>query len=255
MAFSRYFIELSYDGTRYFGWQVQENAVTIQEEIEKAIRMQTGDESIKLTGCGRTDTGVHARKYFAHFDIPGQLEGKALEQLHFKLNSQLPGDISIHRIFAVINEAHARFSAISRTYSYYIHTLKDPFLNSFSWYLYGDLDVDKMNEGAALLINCDDFTSFARAHTQTRTNICRVTRAEWRREGHQLIFTITADRFLRNMVRAIVGTLVDLGRSRIDLSQLPQIIEGKDRSLAGQSAPAIGLFLENVEYQKGIVPA
>ncbi|MBU2651430.1 MAG: tRNA pseudouridine(38-40) synthase TruA [Bacteroidetes bacterium] len=244
---SRYFIKLSYNGSRYHGWQMQENAVSIQDLIQKGLSFHTG-EQIELTGCGRTDTGVHAREYYAHFDLNRDQTPDFLEYLVYKLNSFLPDDIAVYEIFPVPKELHARFDAISRTYEYQVLRKKDPFLEDFAYYLYGELDVDRMNEGAALLLKYDDFTSFSKLHTQVKTNICHLMHARWEESGNLLVFTIKADRFLRNMVRAIVGTLLDLGRSKITLEDLIRIIEVKDRSAAGFSVPAKGLFLTGVEY-------
>jgi tRNA pseudouridine38-40 synthase len=243
----RYFIRLAYDGTRYHGWQVQPNGRSVQEEITKAFdtiwKLQ-----INLVGCGRTDTGVHARDYYAHFEMES-LKGKEdLGEMAYRLNRYLDRDIVILDIYPVAPDMHARFSAISRTYKYYIHTRKDPFLNDCSWFIQGKLDVERMNEGAKMLMETDDFTSFSRLHSAAKTNICHLKQAQWERQDHRLVFTITADRFLRNMVRAIVGTLVDLGEGKISLEDLQDIIDGKDRSLAGESVPAKGLFLASVKY-------
>jgi tRNA pseudouridine38-40 synthase len=241
-------MRLAYDGTNYNGWQVQDNAVTVQQVVEDSLALQLGQEELQVTGCGRTDTGVHASDFYAHFDMDTGLDDRAMNQLRFKMNSHLPPDISIHEIFPVPGEMHARFSAVSRTYRYFIHQHKDPFIKDHSWYLYGDLDVARMNEGASILLRYNDFTSFARLHAQTKTNLCKLERAAWEQSGHRLVFTITADRFLRNMVRAIVGTLVELGRGKTGIDEFRQIIEGKDRSKAGVSAPAKGLFLAKVNY-------
>ncbi len=244
----RYFIRLSFNGARYHGWQVQKNAPSVQETITRAINLIWGTD-ISLVGCGRTDTGVHAKEFFAHFNMAENRSKEDLDQLCFRLNRFLPDDIAIYRIFPVSGEMHARFSAVSRAYQYFIHTEKDTFLNDFSWFVHDFPDLEMMNEGAALIRTYEDFTSFSKLHSAAKTNICHITEAAWEKGGHhQLIFTITADRFLRNMVRAIVGTLVDLGHHKIDLEQLKRIIEGKDRCLAGESVPGKGLFLMKVVY-------
>lgn len=244
---ARYFIKLSYNGSAYHGWQLQDNAVTVQQIIEDGLCKIFGME-ISVTGAGRTDTGVHAKIFYAHFDLVEEFHDDVLDKFTFKLNSFLPGDIYIHKIFSVKPDLHARFSALSRTYEYRITTRKDPFSQSDAWYVYGSLDVDIMNEGAAILHEYTDFTSFSKLHTQVKTNNCKIMHAKWERRDHMLIFTIKADRFLRNMVRAIVGTLVDMGREKIDTREFRRIIEAKNRSEAGLSVPAHGLFLIDIEY-------
>jgi len=247
MTSHRYFIHLAYDGSRYHGWQKQSNARTVQQEVSAALHLLLREE-ISLTGCGRTDAGVHAREFFAHMDLSGSLVSEETKELVFKLNRFLDPDIVIFRIFPVKPLIHARFSAGSRTYRYYITRDKDPFLVNYSYHIYGPLNVPLMNEGAAFLLSVSDFTSFSKVDTDTRTNICRVTEAVWTESGHKLVFTIRADRFLRNMVRAIVGTLLELGREKISFAEFQMIIAGKNRSDAGDSVPACGLFLEKVEY-------
>jgi len=248
----RYFIKLCYNGAAYHGWQWQENAVSVQQVLEAAMETIFG-EKLALTGAGRTDTGVHAREFYAHFDLKNGLPKEALSEKVFKLNSYLPKDIYIFDIFPVRDEAHARFDALSRTYEYVITTRRDPFRNDLAWFVYGELDVEKMNSGAALLLDFIDFTSFSKLHTQVKTNNCKLMGAQWKQEDHLLVFSIKADRFLRNMVRAIVGTLVDIGRGRIDNQELIRIIEAKDRSEAGLSVPAHALYLSNIEYDDGIL--
>jgi len=243
----RYFIRFSFDGAAYHGWQMQENAVTVQSKMGEALRFKAGVNEI-LTGCGRTDTGVHAREFYAHFDLDKTLNSVECERMVFEMNRFLPGDIAVQSVFAVKPDAHARFGAVSRTYKYYISNDKDPFLHKFSWFIFGDLDVEMMNEAAKLLFNYDDFTSFSKLHTDVKTNNCKVLRAEWAEEAGKLVFTITADRFLRNMVRAIVGTLIMVGRHQKTMKDFAGIIEGKNRGLAGFSAPAQGLFLHSVSY-------
>ena len=241
----RYFIKLGYNGKNYHGWQLQDNSVTVQQVLDEALSVLLKTE-IRTTGAGRTDTGVHAREFFAHFDLEEQLTD--IPSLIFKLNSFLPHDISVYNIIYVKPEAHARFDAISRTYKYQISHLKDPFNNDFTYYLYGPIDVEKMNRATAILFEYIDFSSFSKSGTQVKTNNCKISFAEWKNVSNMLIFTITADRFLRNMVRAIVGTLIDVGLGKLDEEDFRKIIESKDRSDAGYSVPARGLFLEKIEY-------
>ncbi|MFL5753631.1 MAG: tRNA pseudouridine(38-40) synthase TruA [Bacteroidia bacterium] len=244
----RYFIHLSYSGKNYHGWQVQENTPdTVQHVLQEALGKLLR-EKIEVTGCGRTDTGVHAEDFYAHFD-------SSLNDLHteankctYKLNKMLPEDIGILKILQVSDNANARFDALSRSYEYRIHKVKNPFLNDFSWYRYGTLNIQRMNEAAELLIHTSDFTSFSKLNTQVKTNTCRVKEALWVEKGDRLIFKITADRFLRNMVRAIVGTLLEVGQEKITVSDVSRIIENKDRSDAGFSVPAHGLHLTKVSY-------
>jgi tRNA pseudouridine38-40 synthase len=251
MSHHRYFLSLAYDGSAYHGWQRQPNGITVQQRLEEAMTliMRT---PVSLTGCGRTDTGVHAAEYYAHFDFDAELLPPAREKLVFKLNSYLGGDIVLAAIVPVTLQAHARFSATSRTYHYCVARKKDPFRRNFTYYIYGELDVDLMNRAAERLMEYDDFTSFSKVDTDTKTNICRVSAAYWRLEGMELVFTITADRFLRNMVRAIVGTLLQIGTGKISPDELISIIEGKNRSDAGDSVPAKGLVLARVTYPDGI---
>lgn len=241
----RFFIRLSYDGTNYHGWQLQKNAHSVQAEINQKLSLLLG-ESINVVGCGRTDTGVHARDFYAHFDI---LHLSLTEtDLAYKLNSFLPEDISIDRIFAADDEMHARFSPISRAYKYFISPKKSPFRRHFSYVLTVPLDVEAMQQAADILLDYKDFTSFSKLHTQTATNICKITEARWEMIDNELVFTITADRFLRNMVRAIVGTLLEIGKGKLKVGDMKKIIEAKDRAQAGFSVPAQGLFLDKVEY-------
>ena len=244
----RYFLKLSYQGTYYHGWQIQPNAITVQEILEDRISKILG-KNTPIFGAGRTDTGVHASQMIAHFDA----ENIQPEILRFKLNSFLPKDIAIHDIRAVKNDAHARFDAIYRTYHYYIHFEKNPFKNDVSWYFYhGKLDVNLMNQASQILFDFDEFTSFARLHADNKTDFCKIMKAVWTEEKDGLKFEIRADRFLRNMVRAIVGTLVEIGQHKITLNQFIKIIEKKDRKFASASAPAHGLFLAEVAYQDEI---
>ncbi|MBC8456548.1 MAG: tRNA pseudouridine(38-40) synthase TruA, partial [Deltaproteobacteria bacterium] len=206
----RYFIKLAFDGTRYHGWQIQKNARTVQQVLGDACSMILR-EPVKLTGCGRTDTGVHAREFYAHFETARQLAEEERQKLVYQLNSFLESDLAVYDCFPVKPRVHARFSATARTYQYVITRFKDPFQVHYSYYLFGDLDLDMMNQGAVFLLSISDFTSFSKVNTDTRTNICRITYANWEQTGDKLVFTIRADRFLRNMVRAMVGTLLDLG--------------------------------------------
>ena len=241
----RYFIYLSYDGTAYHGWQVQPNGISVQEEMQKALSTLLR-EDIEIVGAGRTDAGVHARVMVAHFDF-----GQALDvaQLAYKLNRILPKDISVSKVMAVPADMHARFSAVKRTYHYYIHLHKDPFHRFYSCELHYELDFRLMNEAAAYLLECSDFAAFCKVHTDVKTTICKVTEARWIDDGGGCWhFVISADRFLRNMVRAVVGTLIDVGRHRLTLEQFKAVVEGKNRSNAGESMPGNALFLEDVKY-------
>lgn len=241
----RYFIEFSYCGKNYFGYQIQPREISVQEELEKALSTLLRQE-IKTTGAGRTDTGVHAKKMFAHFDT----DIKPDQNLVYKLNSFLSDDISVKRIFEVKDDFHARFNATYRTYEYYISSEKNPFTQDSSWQMWRrKLDIDQMNEACKILFEYEDFTSFAKLHTDNKTNNCRIYKAIWEQNGAELKFTISADRFLRNMVRAIVGTMVEIGNGKIKPEDLRKIIEKKDRNSAGTSAPPQGLFLVDVGYQ------
>ncbi len=244
----RYFIEIMFDGTAYHGWQVQPNSSTVQEQINQAISTVLG-EDINVVGAGRTDTGVHAKQMFAHFDSSISFDGK---DLIYKLNSFLKNDISVLRVFEVDDSAHSRFDAVLRKYEYLIHANKNPFLINKSWCFHRNLDVDLMNEASKLLLNYTDFTSFSKLHTQTKTNNCSVKMAVWEKVNDNLVFSIEADRFLRNMVRAIVGTLVAVGEKKISIKEFVKIIESKNRSKAGASVPAHGLYLLSIKYPKNI---
>jgi tRNA pseudouridine38-40 synthase len=248
----RYFLFLAYDGSAYHGWQFQPNAVSVQETIQKSLSLLLQRET-PIVGAGRTDTGVHARHMAAHFDTDTTLDGNQLKNLTHRLNLVLPPDIAIHCIRPVTPEAHARFSALSRTYKYYVHTAKDPFVRTYSDREYWHLDLDLMNEAAARLFDFSDFTSFAKLHTDTKTNICRIMQARWEETSPgEYVFTIQADRFLRNMVRAIVGTMFMVGRGKLSVPEFCATIQRHDRCAAGDSAPACALFLENVEYPDSI---
>ena len=248
----RYFITLSYDGARYHGWQIQPNGPSVQEKLQWALSTLLR-EDIQVTGAGRTDAGVHARMMVAHFDFSGEWEGKSSlldgAQLAYKLNRLLPQDIAVQHVEPVSDDMHARFSALARTYHYYIHTVKDPFLRTTSCELHYPLDFNKMNEAAALLLTYDDFGAFCKAHADVKTTLCKVTAAQWHQTSPtSWYFEITANRFLRNMVRAVVGTLVDVGRGRLSIDEFRKVIEGKRRTEAGESMPAHALFLENITY-------
>lgn len=240
----RYFIKLAYKGTNYHGWQLQEGVETVQGVLNNAISLLL-KEQVNLVGCGRTDTGVHAREFYAHFDVNNEFD---THEVAFKLNAFLPKDIVVFRIKKVSAEANARFDAISRTYHYRICRKKDPFEDEFCYNLFIDLDIDLMNKGAQMLLKYNDFECFSKVKTQVNNFLCDIYSAEWRQEGHILIFTITANRFLRNMVRAIVGTLLELGRHKITTKDIDRIIMSKDRGEAGTSVPARGLFLSRVRY-------
>ena len=240
----RYFIRFSYNGTKYHGWQSQPNAISVQETLVKALSVIL-NSPIELMGAGRTDTGVHAREMFAHFDYEIPFDKTIL--VH-KLNSFLPKDIAVYDFIAVHPDAHARFDARKRTYEYHINTIKDPFLQDGSWYYHTDLDLSLMNQAAQLLFTHTDFQCFSKSNTDVNTYNCKVTDAKWKQDGHMLVFTISADRFLRNMVRAIVGTLVNIGLHKITLEDFDTILQSKDRNKAGFSVPAHGLYLTEIQY-------
>ncbi len=237
-------MQLSYNGTPFLGWQIQPTGATVQGVLENAFTMLLR-EPIAITGCGRTDTGVHAKQFFAHFETEQDINTQTLTD---KLNNFLPKEIAIHSIYAVENDRHARFSATSRTYKYYVAIQKNVFDFPLSYRVYQKLDIEKMNQAAQLLLTTTDFTSFSKLHTQVNNNICHVTEAQWKMENEQLVFTITADRFLRNMVRAIVGTLLLAGKGQLSINDFQNVINQKDRCKAGMSAPAHALFLEKVRY-------
>lgn len=241
----RYFITFSYDGTAYHGWQIQPHSLSVQEELQKAMSILLR-KPMEVVGAGRTDTGVHARKMVAHFDHDEEVD---CPQLVYKLNKLLPRDIAVQQVEPVAEDMHARFSAKSRTYHYFVHMGKNPFLRSYSWQVYGNIDFELMNQAASVLMEYKDFTSFSKVNTDTKTNDCTITEAHWDRVGEdQWCFTITANRFLRNMVRAIVGTLMEVGRGRMTIEQLRRVIDAKDRCCAGDSVPGNALFLVQVKY-------
>lgn len=245
----RFFIELAYNGKAYHGWQIQPNALTIQEVLESALSTLLS-EKISIVGAGRTDTGVHALQMFAHFDYDKQINSN---QLVYKLNALLPLDIAVTTIHAVNEEAHARFDATSRTYNYRICTKKDVFEFDYSYAMHLPLDIDKMNEASAILLTYRDFQCFSKSNTDVKTYNCTIKEAIWSQQGNIITFVITADRFLRNMVRAIVGTLIEIGLHKKDINELHEIIKSKNRSNAGYSVPAHGLFLTQIEYPKSIL--
>jgi tRNA pseudouridine38-40 synthase len=241
----RYFIQLSFDGTDYHGWQIQKNAHSVQAELNAALNTVLR-QPVETTGCGRTDTGVHAREFFVHFDY--ESDALNLEDALHQLNCILPKDISLQKIYPLHAKAHARYDASSRTYEYHLHKLKDPFQNHYSAFYPYDLDADKMNELSSVLMEYNDFSCFSKTGTQNLTNICKITSANWKSDNGNTVFTISADRFLRNMVRAIVGTLVQAGRGKLSEEQFRKILNSKDRKEAGFSVPAEGLSLVRVIY-------
>ena len=247
----RYFVTFSYDGTRYHGWQIQPNGDSVQQRLQEALSTLLR-EDICVTGAGRTDTGVHARMMVAHFDTDACFEaeeGINEMQLAYKLNRLLPYDIAVEKVEKVSPEMHARFSATSRTYHYYIHTKKDPFRRAYSCELHYELDFEKMNEAARVLMEYEDFGAFCKAGADVKTTLCLVTEARWIQTSETTwYFVITANRFLRNMVRAVVGTLIDVGRGRLSLEEFRKVIEGKRRTEAGESMPGNALFLEKIVY-------
>jgi tRNA pseudouridine38-40 synthase len=242
----RYFIKLAFDGAGYHGWQIQKNAHSVQAEINKSLSVCI-QQKIETTGCGRTDTGVHARDFYAHFDTEKVIDSNLIR---YKLNTMLPATITIRDVFKVENDVHARFDAVSRTYEYKITKIKDPFRVGRAYYKYSDLDINKMNIAAQKLLKYSDFSCFSKSRTQVKTNNCSIYQAEWKQKKNGLIvFTITANRFLRNMVRAIVGTLIEVGEGLITIEEFEKIIISGKRSNAGLSVPACGLYLTAVKYK------
>ena len=275
----RYFIHLAYNGANYNGWQTQPGLPTVQETLEKALSTLLR-QPIAVVGCGRTDTGVHASDFYAHFDIEStsqqvnkstsvcedSLSRCLVDSLTFKMNNLLPPDIAIYDIFPVADNAHARYDATARTYQYHVSDRRLPFRQGQYCRIYFKPDIDKMNEAAQVLMEYDDFTSFAKLHTQVKTNICHLMEAHWdfvpvksyelkfkSEAEYEWVFTIKSNRFLRNMVRSVTGTLLDVGRGKLSIEGLREIIEKKDRCAAGVSMPACGLFLTKVEYPEGEV--
>lgn len=247
----RYFIKLAYNGRAYNGWQIQPNAVSVQQTVENGLAAVTGVRCC-VTGCGRTDSGVHAAVFYAHFDSEEVYSPDTLQHFSFRLNRFLPEDILIEEIKPVLPGAHARYSALWREYEYLIIRQKDPFRYSYAFHQHGDLDTDLMNKCASLLVGRQNFESFSKVHTQVNNFNCEILTANWETDGHLLKFTIRADRFLRNMVRAIVGTLLDAGRGKLTTEGFQIIINSRSRSKAGYSVPARGLTLTGVGYPDGI---
>ncbi len=246
----RYFVEISFKGTAYHGWQIQPNALSVQEILNNALSTLLR-QSINTTGAGRTDAGVHARYFSAHFDCKAFDIG-IKSKIIYGLNSILPDDIAVNDIYPVISDAHARYSALSRTYEYRLCRRKNPFEKEFSWFFPNALNIELMNKACEILQEHNDFTSFSKLHSDVKTNICRIFSAKWAEQDDMLIFTIEADRFLRNMVRAIVGTLIDVGKKKITMHDFEQIILAKDRKVASVSAPPQGLFLIKISYPDSI---
>lgn len=248
----RYFISLSYNGSAYSGWQIQDNAISVQQLVQRALSIHLSQE-ITLTGAGRTDSGVSAQNYIAHFDTINSLCFKNLPKLLYKINATLPHDIVINEIAEVHDDAHARFDATCRTYKYYVHTKKDPFSLDFSYYFHYDLDIEAMNRACSWLTGEKDFSSFEKLHGGNTNSICRIFNASWEKdpaysdESH-FVFTVSANRFLRNMVRAIVGSLLEVGRGKRAPEWIAELIEKQDRGLAGQSVPGKALFLTEIKY-------
>lgn len=240
----RYFIKFAYNGTHYHGWQSQPNATTVQQTLEKALTVILGSE-IAATGAGRTDTGVHAKQMYAHFDFEGFFE---IQELAYKLNSYLPKDIAIYDIIPVHDDAHARFDAKKRTYEYHMHREKEVFQNELSWHYHNELDLEIMNIAANALLRHTDFECFSKVNTDVGTFFCAVSHAHWEQHGNKIVFKISADRFLRNMVRAVVGTLINVGLHKTTVDEFLEILESRDRSKAGFSVPAHGLYLTHIEY-------
>ncbi|MBK3516838.1 tRNA pseudouridine(38-40) synthase TruA [Carboxylicivirga marina] len=245
----RYFIELAYNGASFHGWQIQPNAISVQEVLNEALNKALRQD-VKVVGCGRTDTGVHASYFVAHFDSAVEIENT--NKLVHKLNRIVGDGVVVYSAQKVSEESHSRFHAIARTYHYYLRNEKNPFVVDFSYRPFYQFDVDKMNEAARILFEFNDFTSFSRLHTDVKTNNCKVVQAEWKQVGDGVVFVIKADRFLRNMVRAIVGTLLEVGRGKITVEQFKEVIKKKDRGSAGTSVPGKALFLVDVEYPDNV---
>jgi tRNA pseudouridine38-40 synthase len=243
----RYFLKLAFKGSNYHGWQIQANAISVQSVLDDALSTLLRDE-IKSLGAGRTDTGVHAKEFYAHFDT----QNVCVCDQNFigRLNIFLPKDVVVYEIFPVPEKTHARFDAISRTYQYHIHLMKDPFLEGFSSFIYKPLNLSLMEEASHILLNYNDFKCFSKSRTQVKNFICEIKEVEWQQIDHQLIFTIKANRFLRNMVRAIVGTLLEVGAGELSIKDFRNVIEKGNRSNAGESVPACGLYLTKIEYPK-----
>ena len=245
----RYLARLQYNGSEFCGWQIQPNSLTVQEVIEQKLSMLLNHD-IKVIGCGRTDTGVHAKDFYLHFDTQKiQIESGKLK---YKLNSVLPSSIAFSELRKVSSQFHARFSAISREYKYYIKLNKNPFEDK-SWWVRQPLDLNSMEIASKFLLNYKDFTSFSKLHTDVKTNLCEIIKMNITNDENNIVITICANRFLRNMVRAIVGTLVEIGLGKLDPNEMKRIIESKDRRNAGSSAPAKGLFLNKIKYPSELI--
>ncbi|WP_299155761.1 tRNA pseudouridine(38-40) synthase TruA [uncultured Christiangramia sp.] len=244
----RYFLKLSYFGKAYHGWQNQPDSISVQEVLEQNLS-KVLPFSVAIVGAGRTDAGVHARQMFAHFDASEELDG---EDLAYKLNSMLPKDIAISEVFQVRKDAHARFDAVARSYEYHLLQYKDVFAYDQAWYFRYELDLEKMNKAAEILKEYSDFQCFSKSRTDVHTYNCRIDDARWESKNGKLIFHITADRFLRNMVRAVVGTLLEIGQGKQPVEYMHEVIKSKDRGKAGTSVPAHGLYLTRIEYPETI---
>lgn len=245
----RYFIELSYKGTHFIGWQRQPKGRSVQQTLEEALSTILR-QPLDIVGSSRTDAGVHALQQFAHFDLPDTLEDP--EKLVYRLNGLLPGDLAVREIFRVSSQVHARYEATHRRYEYHIIRHKNPFLTQQAYLFRQQLNMDAMNEAAALLLDYSDFESFSKVHTDVHTFLCTISRADWTQESQSLVFTVQANRFLRGMVRALVGTLLDVGIGKRSVQDFEQILVEKDRKKAGAQAPAHGLFLVEVGYPNEI---
>ena len=245
----RYFFEIAFNGTHYHGWQIQDNAISIQQVIQEKLVLLTKQKNVHITGCGRTDTGVHASQFYFHVDLK---EINDLNRFTFLLNNVLPLDIEIKQILVVSNESHSRFDALSRTYEYRISTTKAPFDQGLVTYVAGDLNIENMSKCCSALLGKHEFTSFSKVHTDVNHFFCEVYEAFWSKKNEQIIFTIKANLFLRNMVRAIVGTMLLVGKEKISVNEFKKIMDLKDRTKAGPSAKAKGLFLTNVNYPSQI---
>ncbi len=245
----RYFVAISFSGANYSGWQRQRNAVSIQEEIERCLFILFKKET-PIVGAGRTDAQVNSSYYIAHFDVENHNVIKDSERFLYKINAILPSDICIKSLFKVKDDAHARFDAILRTYQYYIHLCKDPFASAFSWYYKYPLDLSAMNDASQLLLGTKDFSCFEKLHSGTSNSICTLSHAHWDVAGDSdhIVFTISSNRFLRNMVRAIVGSILEIGRGKKDVEWISQLLESHDRCSAGQSVPGKALFLTDIQY-------
>ena len=245
---ARYFIKFAYNGKRFHGWQIQPNANTVQAEMQKALAILLRQET-PLMGAGRTDTGVHAKEMFAHFEGVDSLD---VSDLNYRLNRLIPNEIAVQQIFKVAEDDHARFSATARTYEYLLVLEKDPFLQDLAFKPIQNPDFKKMNDACKILFDFTDFSCFSKSNTQTKTNNCKISKAHWEQKNNIWVFTITADRFLRNMVRAIVGTLLEVGYGNLSLTDFKNVILSKNRGLAGESVPANGLYLTKVGYPENV---